>query len=107
MYYNNVEEMLGADNVKEYVSLPTSLMEGISDDVFIAKADGGNHFTDYGIFEGTLMIFDAQKGFRQGRLSAYRKLGNGDGPELRISDKFIVGYEHLGRLVMTINNFEV
>ena len=48
--------------------LYTSL-QGCSEDIVIFRADGGNHFTDYGIYEGMFLFFDRKKRFKKGRLS--------------------------------------
>ena len=44
-------------------SLP---LPNATDEIFLATADGGNHFLDFGIHEGMELIFDAKKGFTDG-----------------------------------------
>ena len=39
-------------------------MQGCSEDIVIFRADGGNHFTDYGIYEGMFLFFDRKKRFK-------------------------------------------
>ena len=73
----------------------------------IFRADGGNHFTDYGIYEGMFLFFDRKKRFKKGRLSCYINTAGDDRPKYRGSDKNIDGYKHLGRLVLTLRNYEV
>ena len=75
------------------------------DPIFIA--DGGNHFTDYGIYEGMFLFFDLNKPFLKGRLSCYINKNDDEKPKYRVSDKDIDGYEHLGRLVVIMRNYEV
>lgn len=95
------------DEVEAYVKMPNYLMQGCSDDIAVFRADGGNHFTDHGIFEGMFLFFDAQKGFKEGRLSCFLN-ESGDGrPKFKVSDKAIDGYRHFGRLVLTVRNYEV
>ena len=81
--------------------------EGCSDDMAIFIADGGNHFTDYGIYEGMFLFFDLNKPFLKGRLSCYINKNDDEKPKYRVSDKDIDGYEHLGRLVVIMRNYEV
>ena len=44
---------------------------------------------------------------RKGRLSCYINTAGDDRPKYRVSDKNIDGYKHLGRLVLTLRNYEV
>jgi len=37
--------------VTAYVTIPQLFLQGCSDDIVIFRADGGNHFTNYGIYE--------------------------------------------------------
>ena len=82
-------------------------LQGCSEDIVIFRADGGNHFTDYGIYEGMFLFFDRKKRFKKGRLSCYINTAGDDRPKYRVSDKNIDGYKHLGRLVLTLRNYEV
>ena len=51
--------------------------------------------------------FDLNKPFLKGRLSCYINKNDDEKPKYRVSDKDIDGYEHLGRLVVTMRNYEV
>lgn len=94
-------------DVTEYVNVPESFMQGCSKDIVIFQADGGNHFTDYDIYEGMFLFFDMNKDFQKGRLSCYINKRDDDRPKYRVSDKSLEGYRHLGRLVLTVRNYEV
>ena len=48
--------MIDESDVQAYVRMPDCLIKGCSDDMAIFIADGGNHFTDYGIYEGMFLI---------------------------------------------------
>lgn len=61
----------------------------------------------YGIYEGMFLFFDRKKRFKKGRLSCYINTAGDDRPKYRVSDKNIDGYKHLGRLVLTLRNYEV
>lgn len=63
--------MIDESDVQAYVRMPDCLIKGCSDDMAIFIADGGNHFTDYGIYEGMFLFFDLNKPFLKGRLSCY------------------------------------
>lgn len=92
--------------VTAYVTMPDCFLQGCSEDIVIFRADGGNHFTDYGIYEGMFLFFDRKKRFKKGRLSCYINTAGDDRPKYRVSDKNIDGYKHLGRLVLTLRNYE-
>ena len=92
--------------VTAYVAIPDCFLQGCSEDIVIFRADGGNHFTDYGIYEGMFLFFDRKKRFKKGRLSCYINTAGDDRPKYRVSDKNIDGYKHLGRLVLTLRNYE-
>ena len=44
--------MIDEKEVTAYVTMPDCFLQGCSEDIVIFRADGGNHFTDYGIYEG-------------------------------------------------------
>lgn len=52
-------------------------------------------------------FFDRKKRFKKGRLSCYINTAGDDRPKYKVSDKNIDGYKHLGRLVLTLRNYEV
>ena len=62
--------------------MPSCLLQGCSNDLIIFRADGGNHFTHYGIYEGMFLIFDVSKDFKEGRLSCYLNNSGDDRPML-------------------------
>ena len=99
--------MIDEKDVTAYVTMPDCFLQGCSEDIVIFRADGGNHFTDYGIYEGMFLFFDRKKRFKKGRLSCYINTAGDDRPKYRVSDKNIDGYKHLGRLVLTLRNYEV
>mgnify|MGYP006967247358 CR=1 FL=1 len=44
--------MIDEKEVTAYVTMPDCFLQGCSEDIVIFRADGGNHFTDYGVYEG-------------------------------------------------------
>jgi hypothetical protein len=48
-----------------------------------------------------------KKDFEKGRLSCYINSADDGRPKYKVSDKDMEGYQHLGRLVMTMRNYEV
>ncbi len=57
--------VLQESQIKAYCSFPVCLLPDGTDEIFLATADGGNHFLDFGIHEGMELIFDAKKGFTE------------------------------------------
>ena len=58
--------MIDEKEVTAYVTMPDCFLQGCSEDIVIFRADGGNHFTDYGIYEGMFLFFDRKKRFKKG-----------------------------------------
>ena len=98
--------MLSDENPSKYIVMPEVFMRGCSNNLAIFTADGGNHFTDYGIFEGMFLFFDTEKPFKQGCLSCFENELKNDNPPYKVSDTPLDGYKHFGRLVVTIRNYE-
>lgn len=57
-------------------------------------------------YKAMFLFFDRKKRFKKGRLSCYINTAGDDRPKYRVSDKNIDGYKHLGRLVLTLRNYE-
>ena len=89
---NKIDEIVAPDEIETYVSMPSCLLQGCSNDLIIFRADGGNHFTHYGIYEGMFLIFDVSKDFKEGRLSCYLNNSGDDRPKFKVSDKPLDGY---------------
>lgn len=93
---NKIDEIVVPDEIETYVSMPSCLLQGCSNDLIIFRADGGNHFTHYGIYEGMFLIFDVSKDFKDGRLSCYLNNSGDDRPKFKVSDKPLDGYSGIG-----------
>ncbi len=93
-------------DISAAVRIPDIFLRGCSNNSIMFTADGGNHFTDYGIYEGMFLLFDLDKPFLEGRLSCFRNEQDNGEPKYRVSDKPLEGYSHFGRLVMTVRNYE-
>lgn len=57
--------MIDEKEVTAYVAIPACFLQGCSEDIVIFRADGGNHFTDYGIYEGMFLFFDRKNALRK------------------------------------------
>ena len=99
--------MIEAKESSFEVKIPEEFLQGCSERLVALIADDGNHFTDYGIYEGMFLFFDTEKPFLKGRLSCYVNEQDNDQPMYKLSDRDIDGYRHFGRLVMIIRNYEV
>ena len=91
---NKIDEIVVPDEIETYVSMPSCLLQGCSND-------------HYGIYEGMFLIFDVSKDFKDGRLSCYLNNSGDDRPKFKVSDKPLDGYRHFGRLVASMKNYEV
>lgn len=60
---------------------------------------------DYGIYEGMFLFFDLNKLLLKGFPATLTRMMTKN--RYKVSDKDIDGYEHLGRLVVTMRNYEV
>lgn len=98
--------LLDEADVQEYVNLPTNVFKDCGKNTVIFIADGGNHFTHYGIVEGMFLFFDPDKPFKEGHLSCFMNYRNEE-PKYRVSEKPIDGYVHLGRMIYALRNYEV
>lgn len=88
---HKVSEIIDPDEVETYISMPECLMQGCSNDIIIFRADGGNHFTHHGIYEGMFLFFDVSKDFQEGRLSCYLNDTGDSRPKFKVSDKPLDG----------------
>ena len=87
---------------KEHMLSP-ELIPNASEELFMAIADNGNHFLDFGIREGTGLIFNRQKPFKPGYPACFLNERTQTIKLLREMEK---GYIFMGRLVATINYIE-
>ena len=87
---NKIDEIVVPDEIETYVSMPSCLLQGCSNDLIIFRADGGNHFTHYGIYEGMFLIFDVSKDFKDGHLSCYLNNSGDDRPRLSLSCRWLL-----------------
>ena len=97
--------VVGCD-VKEYISIPEYFFKGMSENIIVFPADGGNHFTHWGIYEGTYLFIDLEKGYQEGKLSCFKNILNNDEPRFKLSEEPLEGYEHFGRVVMTLQKLD-
>lgn len=54
--------------IQSYACISNCLLEDCSDSLFLGIADGGNHYLEHGIKEGTRLVFDRAKSFQKGQL---------------------------------------
>lgn len=94
-------ESIPTEIIQSYLHLPRELFPGCSSKLFMAIADGGNHFLDYGITEGMNLIFDQEKPHEEGQISCFIDSNNA----LRLLTTQESGYTHLGGLVGAISSF--
>ena len=84
-------------------SFPEKFFPVKTDDLFIGIADGGNHYTDIGVKEGTILFFDRSKAYKPGTPSMFINLSTGAMAMLRRRKK---GFSYAGSLVATLSQTE-
>jgi len=94
--------VLQESQIKAYCSFPVCLLPDGTDEIFLATADGGNHFLDFGIHEGMELIFDAQKGFTDGEPSCFV---DKETHKIKLLLHAEEGYEHAGKLIAAITYY--
>ena len=87
-------------SAKDYAFFSTNLIPNSSKDLFIAYADDGNHFTEFGIHKDSLMVFDLQKKFEDGIPSCFVNKSTGAYQVLAHRKN---GYQYAGKLVAVMN----
>lgn len=96
------------EDIQSYMAIPPEFTNGVRRDTVVFVADGGNHFTHYGIVEGMFLIFDLGTRFKKGHLSCFFcGTPDEDNPKYRVSDVPLRGYIHIGRLIAAVRNYEV
>lgn len=73
------------------------------DDVFILTANADNNFLYYGIAENSLLFVKPSKRIKNGTLMVF--LTGGD-PQYKLSTTNIKDTEMVGRVLMTVNQYE-
>jgi len=75
-------------------------------DVFCVRANGDGNFLEYGIAENSILFVDKSMPFQDGKLSLFLTGSSETQKEpYKVSNKKIKGAEHLGRIVMSVNQF--
>ena len=95
-----------ADAIQEYVCCSPSVFRSESNNLLFAIADGGNHFTNFGIVEGTLLVFDGELPAEDGKLSLYADFSKPKQPIFKLSLNVVPGMNYVGRAIARVNYFE-
>ena len=93
-------------DVKQYIRIPELFFEGLSRKLVVFRADGGNHFIHWGIYEGTLIFVNLEKDYQKGELSCFKNILDNNETKFKLSEVPLEGYEHLGRVVIILRKFE-
>lgn len=95
-----------AEAIQEYVCCSPSIFKSESNNLLLAIADGGNHFTDFGIVEGTLLVFDGELSAEDGKLSLYADFSKPKKPMFKLSLNVVPEMNYVGRAIARVNYFE-
>ena len=90
--------------IEKYVSFEEVINPSKSKGLFFAIADNGNHFTKYGIQEGSLMVFDRECGQTDDFPCCYIDETSKKMKLLRTAGE---SDQYVGRLVAVLNTFQV
>lgn len=92
--------------IQEYVCCSPSVFRSESNNLLLAIADGGNNFTNFGIVEGTLLVFDGELSAEDGKLSMYADFSKPKQPMFKLSLNVVPGMNYVGRAIARVNYFE-
>lgn len=87
--------------IQGYETILPNIIGCHSGDLFLATADDGNHYLQYGIVEGSQLIFDAGKPYQVGHLACF--IDENKKIHLRSANK--KGEQYLGSLVAVVTQF--
>lgn len=75
--------------------------------LFSVLANGDNNFLLYGIAENSLLVVDQNLSYEKDRLNVFQtdNVVNG-GKQLKLSLERLEGYPYVGRIIMSINQYE-
>jgi len=94
--------------VTAYVTMPDCFLQGCSEDYWLSSVRTAETILPTTVYMKECSCSLTEKNrFKKGRLSCYINTAGDDRPKYRVSDKNIDGYKHLGRLVLTLRNYEV
>lgn len=94
-------EHLPQEIIDGYLPLSHELFPGSSSNLFAGVADSGNHYREFGIQEGMILVFDREKPYKAGDLSCFMD----SSLKLFLRKHKKKGCAYLGKLVGTIAAF--
>lgn len=89
--------------IEKYVSFEEVINPSKSKGLFFAIADNGNHFTKYGIQEGSLMVFDRESGQAEDFPCCYI---DETSKKMKLLHTAGESDQYVGRLVAVLNTFQ-
>lgn len=95
---------LSLGTIEKYVSFEEVINPSKSKGLFFAIADNGNHFTKYGIQEGSLMVFDRECGQTDDFPCCYI---DETSKKMKLLRTAAEPDQYVGRLVAVLNTFQV
>jgi len=92
------------DYVDEYIRLP--LIKGCRDlgKPIALRVTTCRHFRRFGIRDGSLIVFDMDLPFEEGKVSCFVDISKKK-PKYRLSTTILEGYEYAGRLAGCLNYY--
>lgn len=78
-----------------------------SQNIVALKADGGSHFLESGIVEGTIIYLDLDTKPKKGCLVCYMRTYKKDDSLYKLSLHPIDSYRYIGHVILTMKYYEV
>lgn len=95
------------ESTQEFCYFSQDMFPNASQNIVAMKADGGNHFMEFGIVEGSIVYLDLAAKSKKGCLSCYKRTYTKDGPLYKLSLHPMEGYRYFGRVILTMKYYEV
>lgn len=97
------------EKIQGYIEVPHFLLKNSPQrNLVVFPADGGDHFLKHGIVKDTILFFDTDLEFEEGKVSCFISKNKNATKRFKLADTDmdLENYNHVGRLVATQRNCE-
>ena len=92
------------EKIQGYIEVPHFLLKNNPQrNLVVFPADGGDHFLKHGIVKDTILFFDTDLEFEEGKVSCFISKNKNATKRFKLADTDmdLENYNHVGRLVAT------